>query len=140
MSGVAVNLMNKTRLEYSYLASSTSTTLIIRPAIKTARFWYADIWVRVHEKNLATVGQTIAFNLYPAYPSREDPREFADTAVFLGLTMTSGSTAPVLLKSTPVATNPGPFLKFAIVISQPAGGGGTVLYTQVSAGLVLREH
>ena len=69
MSGVAVNLMNKTRLEYSYLASSTSTTLIIRPAIKTARFWYADLWVRVHEKNLATVGQTLSL-IHISEPTR----------------------------------------------------------------------
>lgn len=139
MGGVTVSLMRKTRLEYSYLASSTSTTLIVRPAIATGRFYSVYMWVRVHEKNLATSGQTIVFGLYNTFPTKEDPREFSESSAFASITMTSGSTAPALLSSS-VATNPGPYLKFALTISQPAGGGGTILYTQVSAGVTLREQ
>jgi hypothetical protein len=136
MSGVTVNLMKKTRLEYTYLAGGTSTTLIIRPSIKTGRFYYVELWVRVHEKNLATAGQTVAFSLYNTLPTREDPREFSESGAFLTLTMTNGTTAPALLSSG-VVTNPGPYLKFAATISQPSGGG--ILYTQVSAAVNLRE-
>ena len=39
MRGVTVNLMKKTRLEYSHLTGTTSTTLIVKPAIKTGRFY-----------------------------------------------------------------------------------------------------
>ena len=94
MGGVTVTLMKKTRLEYSYLAAGTSTTLIVRPAFKTGRFYYVELWVRVHEKNLAVSGQTVGFNLYNTLPTREDPREFSESGAFLNLTMTSGSTAP----------------------------------------------
>lgn len=139
MGGVTVNLMRKTRLEYSYLASSTSTTLIIRPAIAVGRFYSAYLWVRVHEKNLSVSGQTIVFGLYNTYPSKEDPREFSESSAFASVTMTNGTSAPALLSSS-VATNPGPYLKFALTISQPAGSGGSILYTQVSAGVVLREQ
>lgn len=139
MGGTTVSLMSKTRLEYSHLSSSTSTSLIIRPAITTGRFYSVYLWVRVHEKNLQTSGQTIVFGLYNTYPSKEDPREFSESSAFASITMTSGTTAPALLSSS-VATNPGPYLKFSLTISQPAGGGGTILYAQVSAGLVLREQ
>lgn len=139
MAGVTVSLMRKTRLEYSYLANSAFTTLIVRPAIKTGRFYYIDIWVRVHEKNLASSGQTIAFELYNTYPTKEDPREFSESSPFASLTMGSGTIVPVLFKSS-VVTSPGPYLKFALTISQSAAGAGTALYTQVSAGLNLREQ
>ena len=138
MGGVTLNLMRKTRLEYTYLSGGASTTLIIKPAIKPGRFYEVYLWVRVHEKNLAASGQTIDFGLYNTLPTREDPREFSQSNAFLAATMTSGTTAPDLLSSS-VGTGPGPYLKFAIVVTQPTAGPG-ILYTQVSAVLVLRER
>lgn len=138
MGGVTVNLMSKTRLEYSWLAPAAFTTLIVRPAIATSRFYTVYLWVRVHEKNLAGGGQRIIFGLYNTYPSREDPREFSESSLFAGISMASGTTAPELLSSS-VATSPGPYLKFVIEIYQDTSVAD-ILYTQVSAGVVLREH
>lgn len=138
MGGVTVSLLKKTRLEYSYLAAGTSTTLLVRPSIATGRFYTVYLWVRVHEKNLAGAGQRIEFALYNTYPSREDPREFSETGSFTSVAMTSGTTAPDLLSGS-VATSPGPYLKFEVSIYQDSAVAN-ILYTQVSAGMVLREH
>ena len=138
MGGITVSLMRKTRLEYSYLASGTSTTLIVRSTISTSRFYTVYLWVRVHEQNLAVLGQQILFGLYNTYPSKEDPREFSESRLFESVTMTSGTTAPALLSSS-VTTSPGQYLKFALTIDQASSTAG-ILYTQVSAGVVLREQ
>jgi len=136
MRGVTVNLMKKTRLEYSHLTGTTSTTLIVKPAIKTGRFYEVYFWVRVHEKNLASANQTILFGLYNTLPTKEDLREFSEARPFLDLTMTNGSMAPDLLNSS-VGTGPGPYLKFSIVVTQASAPA--ILYAQVSAALILRE-
>lgn len=141
MSGTTVNLMKRTRFEYSFLTASATQTVDIKKAIKVGRFYQVQLLVRVHEKNMQISGQTIRLGLHHTLPSAEDPREISDTTTppfaYVDV-LSSGSvlTAPVL--QTMSASNPQAYLKFSVKMTQGTTSG--LFYAELSAVAVLREH
>ena len=134
-TGIIVSVLDKTRLEYSYLAGTTSQSIVLRPSINVASYYYLQLFIRVHERNMSA-GQSIRFALINSLPSSEDSREFVDTSNFLAVDLTSSAptSAPGLVSG--VASAPGPYLKFVATVSQASSP--STLYAEVSAVLLLR--
>lgn len=112
MSGILVPVLQKTRFEYTYLAVSTSQSVILQPAIDTSGWYYYQLIVRIHERSFSG-SQTIQLQLASTLPSEEDPREFS-AAASSTITVTSAApaAAPGILSVS--GTDPGAFLKLTL--------------------------
>lgn len=135
MSGIVVPVLHKTRFEYTYLALSTSQSVILQPAIDTSGWYYYQLIVRVHERSFAS-SQTIQLQLASTLPSEEDPREFSASASST-ITITGASPTPLPGILSVSGTDPGAFLKLTLTANQPSAVG--IFYAELSAVLVLRS-
>lgn len=130
-----IPVLDRRRLEYSFLGAGASQVITLQPAIDACGYNSGILFVRVHERNMAS-GQSIVFSLYYTLPAGDDPREFTASSSVTDLTLTSASpsSTPGLLYREFSA--PGAFLKLVLTASQP-GAGASTLYAEVSAELLL---
>ena len=134
---ILVSLFEKTRFEYSYLGNNATQTVTLARALNVVPYYECQLLVRWHKGTL-TSGQSLIFGLYNTLPSDDDPQEFTDTGtIFTSVTLNSASTPPALLSAR--ATSPQAYLKHLLTITQ-GSTGGTALYAEVSACLLLRER
>lgn len=139
MSGnIIVSVLEKTRLEYSYLAAGASQTIILRPALNVVDYNWVQLIVRVHARDMVA-SSSIRLSLVNTLPSPDDPREFSETSdfLFVDVTSTSPGSVPGLVEE--VGSNPQAYLKLVATASQPAGSSGN-LYADLSAVLLLRKN
>ncbi len=138
MSGIMIPVLEKKRFEYSYLASGTTQEVIFVPAINLAEYDWAQLWVRVHERNMVAGSQIIRLLLNRTLPSADDPREFTIGASVLtvGVTSSAPATVPGLLASGPLTGAPGDF-RLSATITQNSPSTNR-LYAELSAVLLLR--
>jgi len=142
MTGTLITALPRRRLEYSFLAGSTSQTIVLLPEIATCNYNYAGIFVRVHSRSMAA-GQSLQFNLYNILPTQDDLREFVEDDgtgspyPLVTVTVTSSSPVTVPRITYDTTTRVGPFLKLELKASQASSP--TAFYAELSAELLLRE-
>lgn len=138
MRGMILPVLERKRFDWTYLGGGGQQQVVLQPAIDVTRFYYVQLWVRIHERSFSA-DQAVGMTLFETLPSNDDAREFTVAATsFLSLSFTLGSPAsvPALLNAN--STNPGAFLKLLLTGYQSATAPGT-FYTELSAALVLRE-
>jgi hypothetical protein len=134
--GLIIPVLKRRRFEFSFLAGNASQVVTLQPAIETCNYYYAHLFVRVHERSMA-VGQSLALGLYYTLPSEDDPREFTDTSDLTSVTVTSASPAAVPGLLYREVSSPGAYLKLLLTASQASSP--STFYAELSAELVLRE-
>lgn len=142
MAGTIINILNRRRFEFSYLAANASQSVILAPAIEACGYGYTAIYARIHERSM-TSGQALTLRLFNILPSDEDAREFVETdafgsaASFLDLSVTSSvpTSVPGICYSS--TTSSGPFLKLGLTAMQ--GTSTSTFYAEISALLHMRE-
>lgn len=137
-NGALVPFLTRRRFDYGFLASG-SQAITLEPALDTLRFSYVGLYVRVHERDMAS-GASFVISMFNTVPCDEDGREFVDSATSL-LDVTVTSAAPT---STPgirydYTTRFGPFLKIILTANQSVASPGK-LYAELSAVLELRAQ
>ena len=64
-------LLRKQVFDFSFLATSTSTTMTVRRALSLGRYHYLWLGVRIH--NIAIDTGSFVLDAYRTLPSRQDP-------------------------------------------------------------------
>lgn len=142
MSGTIVNLLERRRLEFSYLTGSASQSVTLIPSINACGYGFVALYARLHARSMA-VGQSLTFSLYNILPSDEDAREFVETDVAgnpvscLDLTVTTSlpSADPGMYSNSTSST--GPFLKLGMKATQASSPA--TFYAEISLVLLMRE-
>lgn len=138
MSGIIVPILDRRRLDYSFLAGTATQSLTLNPAFPTCDYFNAYLFVRVHSRNM-TGGQSIVFSVFHALPSDEDPREFVDESSSLAdVTITDSAPTVVPGIGYRELATPGPFLKFVLLATQTSVQ--STFYAELSAVVVFRER
>lgn len=137
-NGILVPLLTPRRFDYGFLASG-SQVIVLEPALDTMRCSYLGLYVRVHERDMAS-GASFVISMFNTVPCEDDRREFVDSANSV-LTVTVTSAAPT---SAPgicydYTTRFGPFLKIVLTANQSVASPGKV-YAELSAVLDLRAQ
>ena len=135
--GIIVPVFEKTRLEYSYLASGISETVRLARDINVSPFFRVQLIIRVHSLSISAGTQAFTFTLTNTLPSEVDPREFSEAGAFLSVAFVGTGSYAVPLIVSGSATDPGAFLKLAVTATQSTTG--TTLYGEFSGALVLRR-
>lgn len=130
-----IPVLRRRRFDFGYLAATTSQSVTLQPAVDVSQFYYVQLWVRVHERDMST-GQTLVLSLYNTLPDEEDPREFTGDSL-LDITLTSVA-PPVPLPALTYrdGSSPGPYLKLVLTATQTSVT--TALYAELSAVLNVR--
>ncbi len=139
MNGILIPVLDKKRFEYSYLAAGSSQEVILVPAINLAEYDWAQLWVRVHERNMVAGAQRIRLELRSTLPSADDPREFITSGagvLSVDVTSSTPTTVPGLLGSGGQSDAPAYFRLSASILQNSASSDR--LYAELSAVLSLR--
>lgn len=134
---VLVSVLEKQRLEFSHLGPSATESVILRPHITVINYNWVQLIVRVHARNLSS-GQFVRLRLFNTLPSTEDSREFSETTDFAYVDVTPSAPTSVPGLVNVVGSNPQAYLKFVALANQ-GSVGGTALYVELSAALLLRK-
>jgi hypothetical protein len=138
MSGIIVPILDRRRLDYSFLPGSDQQSITLNPAFPTCDYLHAFLFVRVHSRAM-TGGQSIVFSAFHALPSDEDPQEFVDESSSLAdVTITDSVPTVVPGISYRELATPGPFLKFVLLARQTSVQ--SQFYAELSAVVVFRER
>lgn len=133
-SGVRVfNLLPKRAFDYTFLLGTTSSTLVVRRALKVPAFYYYWLGLRIHSKDI--VAGNFTLQLFQTLPSAQDPQEFSIAAASMALQCLAGDTPPTVKTTT--TNNLGPYLKVSLLATQ-GGTAGQKLYAELSAVLYAR--
>ena len=142
MGGTVVNLVDRRRLEFSYLAGSASQSITLIPSIIACGYVFVALYARLHARSMAA-GQLLTFSLYNILPSDEDAREFVETdgagspVSCLDLTLTSSLPTAVPGMYSNSTSSTGPFLKLGLKATQASSPA--TFYVEVSLLLLMGE-
>ncbi len=142
MSGTVVNMLDRKRFEFSYLAGSATQSVILVPVIEACGYGYVALFARVHARSMAA-GQSLVFSLYNILPSDEDAREFVETdgtggpLSLVDLTITSALPTAVPGIYYTSSKSVGPYLKLGLSAIQAAIPA--TFYAEISLLLHMRE-
>lgn len=134
-SGAFIPILEKTRLDFSFLAGTASHTVTLRSNIDVIGYHYVQLFVRLHDRSMVS-GQSLRFALVNSVPSNEDSRDFLDISSFLTADI-SDSTPAVPGITSGAASGPGPFLAFTVSATQTSVS--STFYVDASAVLLLRS-
>lgn len=133
MNGALIPLFPKTRFDFSFLASTTTQTTVIAPAIDLIQFKSLVLLIRIH-RVMMTAGQSFVYTLLNTLPSEEDPQEFTDSgSAVITLSITTVS-SPALLNAT--GSSPQAFGKLVLAATQV--GANDPFYAEMSGCLLGR--
>jgi hypothetical protein len=127
-------VLNKRRFDFGFLPGTTSQSVVLQPAIDVSEYYYVQLWVRVHARDM-TAGQTLELALYNTLPDEHDLREFTES-VFTDVTLSSASPTSVPGLVYRESSSPGPYLKLLLTASQTSVT--STFYFEISAALNLR--
>lgn len=128
-------VLNRRRFDFGFLAGTATQTVVLQPAIDVSEFYYIQLWVRVHARDM-TAGQTLVFSLYNTLPCDDDQREFTEVGSFTDVTLSSAAPAATPGVAYRDGSAPGPYLKLLLTATQTSVM--STFYAEVSAVLNLR--
>ncbi len=130
------SLFGKKVFDFTFLAGSSSTTVVIRRALKLSPFYYYWFGLRIHNRDIQLATSSFSLQFFNTLPHPGDPQEFSATTASVSLSCASTDSPPALKLAT--TNNLGPYFKVSMVVTQGAGAAPQRLYAELSGVLLAR--
>lgn len=138
MCSKTVVILRKKRFDFTQLATSATSTIILAPAIDVSAHYRIHLLVRLHSSGMSS-GQLVTFEIDHTLPSEEDPAEFierdATGSALATLDVDSSDSAPTLISTTAVDLQAA--VRIQMIATQATSG--TAFPFEMSALAVLRN-